>query len=583
MSNILNHNRDIFQIGINKDEYWDFHVSLDSQSYRYHDEWLNEKCLAAYIDINDNNCVWWDDIFSKENYVWDYAVNNGLTFNSFGFTGVDNGKITYEKDKISNKEFLQIFTNTKYEIEKNDLRLKLSKVEGNHKLYKYTNDIVLWEKYQVSRLNGGWYQGFFCANDGLTYKTLPTDLGNGWSLEFELNKEDFIPQGKTLNDVYPQNKGIFFYIGTRAENKWWVKYKTNYNFEKVGHGKIIGDYVNDEYITDKSLNDDYFSKIVGLYRSENYNNDSYFSTDYLKDETIESNLEEEYVENGYYNGDIKLDENTKLLTKNGYDLYQPNIKEMKTDNKFLMFDRTCEGLTVEKWKDNTELTLHYIEKPKMENYFSLFNRTCNGYNVCNIASLINIENKRYDVLDDIYRNCFALQIKDNGSIGYKYIIKYCNENGKKGYKVETEFTPFQVIKYKTWHTIHIKIIPIKGNIHKYEKCLTRRSEKDTMQIYFYVDGKLVMVSKELPIFDFRLLNDLKDKQEGVPFNISLGGGTQGLAESVQLNYMTPPEHILPLEKEFGGSFIGYLKSFKFYSCPLNYLEVQNNNSFSKKF
>ena len=29
---------------------------------------------------------------------------------------------------------------------------------------------------------------------------------------------------KTLNDKYPENKGIFFYIGTRAENKWIYLY-----------------------------------------------------------------------------------------------------------------------------------------------------------------------------------------------------------------------------------------------------------------------------------------------------------------------------------------------------------------------
>lgn len=102
-----------------------------------------------------------------------------------------------------------------------------------------------------------------------------------------------------------------------------------------------------------------------------------------------------------------------------------------------------------------------------------------------------------------------------------------------------------------------------------------------MQIYIYVNGKLVMVSKELPMLNLKLLNDLKNKQEGVPFNISLGGGTQGLAEVVYLNYMKLPEYVLPLEKEFAGSFIGWLKAFRFYTCPLNYLEITKNYDFSK--
>ena len=102
-----------------------------------------------------------------------------------------------------------------------------------------------------------------------------------------------------------------------------------------------------------------------------------------------------------------------------------------------------------------------------------------------------------------------------------------------------------------------------------------------MQIYIYVNGKLVLVSRELPMLNLKLLNDLQEKQEGVPFNISLGGGSQGLAEVVYLNYMKLPEYVLPIEKEFGGSFIGWLKSFKFYTCPLNYSEIWKNYNFSK--
>ena len=112
-------------------------------------------------------------------------------------------------------------------------------------------------------------------------------------------------------------------------------------------------------------------------------------------------------------------------------------------------------------------------------------------------------------------------------------------------------------------------------------CLSPNSFLDTMQIMIYVNGKLVLVSKELPIFNLKLLDDLEEKQEGVPFNISLGGGTQGLAEVVYLNYLRLPEYVLPLEKEFGGSFIGWIKSFKFYTCPLNYYEIRQNYKFNK--
>ena len=102
-----------------------------------------------------------------------------------------------------------------------------------------------------------------------------------------------------------------------------------------------------------------------------------------------------------------------------------------------------------------------------------------------------------------------------------------------------------------------------------------------MRIYFYVNGKLCLISKKLPIIELRGLNDLRDKQIGVPYNISIGGGTQGLCDVIYLNYRKLPEYVLPLEKEFAGTFIGYVKSFKIYNCILNMTELKENINFEK--
>ena len=95
-------------------------------------------------------------------------------------------------------------------------------------------------------------------------------------------------------------------------------------------------------------------------------------------------------------------------------------------------------------------------------------------------------------------------------------------------------------------------------------------------MYIYVNGNLVLVSKELPEFRFRELDDAKEKQETVPFNISLGGGTQGLAEGIWLNYFEKPDYRFPLERDFCGTFIGDIKSFKFYNCFLDYNSINDN-------
>ena len=97
-----------------------------------------------------------------------------------------------------------------------------------------------------------------------------------------------------------------------------------------------------------------------------------------------------------------------------------------------------------------------------------------------------------------------------------------------------------------------------------------------MTIYIYVNGLLKLKSDSLPILNLKALNDLSDKQQGVPFSLSLGGGTQGLCDVINLKYRETPKYILPLENEFCGSFIGYIQKFRFYSCPLNFIEIQEN-------
>ena len=73
-----------------------------------------------------------------------------------------------------------------------------------------------------------------------------------------------------------------------------------------------------------------------------------------------------------------------------------------------------------------------------------------------------------------------------------------------------------------------------------------------MKIYIYVNGYLVFISKELNAFHFKSIEkeSAGEKQETVPYNISLGGGTLGLLESIMPNYYATSDYILPIEKIF---------------------------------
>ena len=69
-------------------------------------------------------------------------------------------------------------------------------------------------------LYGGFYQGFYKLF-GFDYEILPERVSKGWTVEMVLRprlNNEYTPSNDetTLNEIYPQNKNIFFYLGTRV-------------------------------------------------------------------------------------------------------------------------------------------------------------------------------------------------------------------------------------------------------------------------------------------------------------------------------------------------------------------------------
>ena len=115
------------------------------------------------------------------------------------------------------------------------------------------------------------------------------------------------------------------------------------------------------------------------------------------------------MDENYLAKDVELDPNENVTTKDQVELKQANVYDITTDNKFLLFDRTCDGFTVDNWIEGSTVTIRDIKASPKENYFLLFDRTCNGLTIdSNLDTLINND---YNVKNDIYRNAFGLQIK----------------------------------------------------------------------------------------------------------------------------------------------------------------------------
>lgn len=508
MSNILNHNRKVFTFKVSKSDYWDMHLYLKQYGGNLADMFQDD-CLASYIDTAMDECLLENGLVSMDTYRWENAINKGVSLTNIGLTGVDNGLLTYDKDTITQEEFDDIYQNSVLETGVDDMKLYLNKVAGNNKIYSYGNEIVKENGINVSKLNGGFYQGFFQTDTGCEYRVLPSKLGNGWTMEFVFKPifDGSVPSGSeeklpTLNDVYPENKGIFFYIGTRAENKWW-KY---YNSDDSASGSNV---FTTDLTTDSGLRLDTYDTVVDI------------------------------------------------------------------NNKFVTYNRSKNGLLAcDEHTDDEYARILFDEKNFGENYYLYVNRSKDGYTVETIGDLKTDKTKKYDILKDLFRNALAFQVKEDGKIGYKYMVQDCE--AEKGYAIEEEWSYEERIKVGEWNHVAVRFIPFLP-----KDSIPYNKKADLMRLIFYVNGKIVLYSKPMPTLLLRVLNDVYEKQEGVPYNISIGGGTQGLCDVVY-GLDSTPEDLLFLEKEFGGSLEGYFKVFRFHSCDLNYEQIYQNYRLEKQ-
>lgn len=654
MANLKVNNYHNLKLRINRDEYWDFFVNKDSYgSFKMNG--LYDDCLISYIDLCDPECTDMTEwLYSKNSYSWDNALANPYTLYNITYTGVDNGLFTYRKDRITNKDFVRIFQENKYEIQEDDKRLKLHAVSGNTLQYEYPIQI---ENCQT-KLNGGFFQGFF-KTECDKYQVLPSSFKSGDNLyfEFTLKKCDLEPESdKTLNDKYPENKGIFFYIGTRSENKWIYQYdKDDVDNLEACYELGVDDFVEDgeidkhDYIIGNFYSpnpdfDGYDPFELGDYTNYNYYDDSLYAQDYCDWDDMYDYLEiesdrspktideksphktltwccgeigdDEYYLKPFFHGcgcpisykKVKvntsdefdpnplkmgtefgdeyiaptdeidsLEEAVSYLepeldisdfeyyTDNGFNLFEANQYYFYTDNKFMMFDRTKSGYTIKNWVEGTQMMYYGRKSQFTGNLFILMNRTKTGYTVNTIDELRDQSANNYNPYNDLYNNALAFRITDKGEIGYRMLTIDCDKEGRDKTSMIEGYSFENVIPDCEWVTVMARLQFFMGS----------------MKIMFYVNGKLVYITKDLPELSLKALNELYEKQEGIPYNISLGGGTQGLAETIQQNYMLNPTRVYPIEKNFAGSFIGYISSFRIYNCFMEQLIIESNFKWEK--
>jgi len=549
-------------------------ISLTSDELNYDTETVFSSKLIAEddgnrmpfnFDLNNSetsiciNCgVFSNDIIISKNYY--NPENYNLTANTYqnrfsicdvGLTGIDNGlTLNFSGETIQINTGLYTNSVDKYNRLKYDRRLKLHPISGittsTNRIYNdnsYTYNLTGKTQQNIGRyaeLNGGFYQGFYKIF-GYNYEIFPERVELGWTAEF-LIKYRWTGDTNGLNVRYPRNKGTFFYLGARAENKF-------YHFAD-GHPISYSDYTR---------------PTSGLTCLDTCNcNPTYSASTYSA-----STCNKVYPITGVtnYDKDVIFTEPNPL-----YDSVSNALSIQLSGNsgnpivcvKTYTLTGTCEtsGATINQWCSTKGI-------------FDQFKNTT------------YIQNENWVQIDAVF-------VRDR-------LIENCdlNELGGLGLLISSQYTAtttdrsVELILPKTSGETNTSI-----EVVNFDQSWINTKNYRNGNLRIYINGKIFFIIDNFEEIIPRPLNTLKERQIGVPFNISIGGGTQGLKDSLTLSSCTSNELIqdpelsttdilnntpylglttnIILEKEFGGSLVGDLSAFRMYIEPLNAGQIRHN-------
>lgn len=565
----------------------------------------SQKLVLLWNEYNTGNTLVSKNYYNPNNE--DFTCLTATTLCDIGLTGIDNGLY----DKMTGETltfFMGINDDEKFNPHYYDRRFKMHQVgtyanSPNYRLIgnkKTVYNIVSAkdsESVYYNELYGGFYQGFYKLH-GYDYEVFPERVPKGWTAEMLLkprqrDKYTIEPDEVYLNDVYPENAGTFFFFGARAENKFYHpatgEVDKNEDYGCKNCNVSIGFQGSD------IRNLDYTRITTGL-------------TDCLKTCAC--------ADTGVTNSECVLVYPKTATTQvhqtgncGSYTESVPNKLEKATNDAY------SNALSVRFSGDpaNPRICVKYltlsggcITSGTCETSGFTY---CSGYtvnevcsqrgiydacdyeNVCGLSGtterwvMISIVFERYETLED----CDLLNWGGLGDIRY---TAYPSElNGSAYNLIMPPFTHAGAQKEYLNQFIEFN--------QKWIDNIDRRRGR----LKIYVNGFLFMTIEGFEEIIPHELNTEKEKQLGVPFNISFGGGTQGLRESLipfscsgaTGPYLQDPELMsndtlsnnpfpeiksidsqTVLESNFGGTFMGGVSQFRMYTKSLGSPQIQHN-------
>ena len=495
-----------------------------------------------------------------------------------GLTGIDNGLVKHMSgETIQINTGLYTTQSDKFSRYKYDRRMKMHPITGfttsqnrlwNDNSYSYdlSYNNAGGDIGYVARLDGGFFQGFYKVA-GYDYQIFPERPNLGWSAEFMLRYRWTGDTSVGLNSRYPNNKGTFFYMGARAENKFY-HYPDGSPVQDSGYTRVTSGLTCMDTCACSLLGSNPHD-CLKVYQQSG-------GTSYNCSCGCPCSCE---VSAQYPETDPLYDgvSNALSLRLSG-DTGSPRLC-VKTYRITGGCETTGTCLTGITYTTGTSVTEWCSTRGIFDD--------CSGTTYSNVEHWVQIDavfqrNEWFDACD----------LNNKGGLGL--IVKEI-------YTATTANNSISLIEPPITH--EEKYDPATTEIVTFNDNWTAEEKYRLGTMKFYVNGKLFMVAENFEEIIPRLLDTPKEKQIGVGYNISLGGGTQGLHDNLTFSggcpptiddivYQQDPECLtthdldntiysgltthIKLEEYFGGSMIGDISAFRMYTEPLNASQIKHN-------
>ena len=495
-----------------------------------------------------------------------------------GLTGIDNGLVpNMSGETIEITTGLYTSVQDRFSRYKYDRRMKMHPITGfttsENRLWNddsYTYDLSYvnagGDIGYVAQLNGGFYQGFYKIA-GYDYQVFPERVSLGWTAEFMLKYRWTGDTSVGLNNRYPDNKGTFFYMGARAENKFY-HYADGSPAQDTGYTRVTSG-LTCMHTCGCSSSANTASTCLSVYQISGGS-----STNCSCGCNCQCSVTAKYPEKDPLYDEVS---NALSLRLSG-DTGNPKlcVKVFRITGGCETSGTCLTGLT---YTTGTSVT----EWCSTKGIFDF----CSGTTYPNVEHWVQIDAvfQRNEWLDtcDLY---------DKGGLGLIVSTVFTATSANNSISlIEPPLTHEQPYDPETTEVVKFNDM---WNEEIYYRLGTLK---------FYVNGRLFMVAENFEEIIPRLLNTERENQIGVGYNISLGGGTQGLHDNLTFSGGCPPELSgityqqdpeclttydldntiysglttqIQLETLFGGSMIGEISTFRMYTEPLNAAQIKHN-------